>query len=74
MQSVSKQDVIKVVIAAAIIIVCIGFVVRFYMEGQQHVAKQINLPTGFSEKSQSIKNGGGESPSDNIDPSKMKRQ
>lgn len=74
MESVSKKDIAKIVAAGAVILVCIFLVVNMYMSSQQHVVHQINLPVGSSEKMQSMKNGGGDSPSDNIDPSKMKRQ
>lgn len=72
MQGISKQDILKAVVAAVIILGCIFAIFRVYVNEQPHVGQQINLPPGSSEKAKEMRNGGGDSPSDNIDPSKFK--
>lgn len=49
----------------------INSIVNMNNSGQQHVAKQVDVPAGSCEKMQTMKNGG-ESRGDSIDPSKIK--
>ena len=92
MKPLSKQDIIKVAVAAVVIILCVFAIYRVYAGSQLHVVQEINVPRGSSEKMQELKkqeqsqdasqpstdqnkamrNGNGDSPSDNIDPSKFK--
>lgn len=76
MNNMPKQDVAKIAGAAIVMLLAVILIYRFYSSQQVHVVQQLNVPPGSSEKGQAMKGqeGSGESPSDNIDPSKMKKQ
>ena len=71
----AKQIVIGVVAAVAIV-AAIVVIYQMWAKSQVHVVKSFNLPPGSSEKMQAMKEKGqvpDESASDNIDPSKARR-
>lgn len=74
MNPMPKQDIAKIAGALVLVLVAVILMFRFYASQQVHAVQTINTPPGFSEKEQSTKGAAntGESPSDNIDPSKFK--
>ena len=78
MENMSIRDKGIAAAVAVVLLVAIISLFRMYSGSQVHVVKRIENPPGFSEKAQAMKHKGesgtgvDDSPSDHIDPAKMR--